>query len=557
MQANISSEDALTFIFEGYKTLLQHITSGNALGVGIFEGVPIDIEAVNKDGQRSVFEGFVDLASGAEIDTEIAKITAPLKRKNGLNTLSDRLDALDFEQLYSEGIIKDSDFVPVEYVVNPPNAVQEGFILSIMLFSLVNQLLNLVEKQTDTAATTSGIAASGVTGPAGAGIYGVIKIAGLVAQAVALAASIVKLSRDFVRIFAPPVRTHKGILLKTLIQKACTKLGYGFETSATLLNKVVYLPSNLNVDRSVASTVIDRPGVIEKGIPNITDYGFSCQQAFELAALLVNGRYALVNGTVQLHSELATYWQKQSTYTMPDIAPVPFMYNTNELNGRFVVSFLTDISDSYTIDNFTGTAYEVVTQAANISNAEAVNIKGVEEITIPVALGNRKDKASAIELAAKALASVIDDVTGALATITFGAVGRANLADQIRTRVGVLQVSDNNHAVPKLLYLEGGRLPENHRDLLSAKALYNSYYFERSFVSNNRRRQRKLYKGVRVPFGFVDFIKTTDNNYFTTAAGESGRIERIEWLLSEDYAIFDYYIEEPYTNNLNESFIEP
>ena len=134
---------------------------------------------------------------------------------------------------------------------------------------------------------------------------------------------------------------------------------------------------------------------------------------------------------------------------------------------------------------------------------------------------------------------------------TFG--GSSDMAGEIQSKVGVLKVSDNSHSVSKLVYLSGGKIPQNHRDLFSAKVLYQKYYNYRSFVQNNFGRQRLVYQSVKIPFGLTSFLQLIDNSYFYDSQNRLGKIINIDWTMMKDFAIVDYWVQEVYAPNLKES----
>lgn len=165
-------------------------------------------------------------------------------------------------------------------------------------------------------------------------------------------------------------------------------------------------------------------------------------------------------------------------------------------------------------------------------------------------MGNRKDSLTGFEQGLASVAGLFDQIAG-----IFG--GRPNLARRIRNKVGVLQVSNNNHVVPKLLWLQGGRIPVNQRDIFSARTLWEKYHSEKSFVQNNYNRQRRIIENEVIPFGLSDFVTLSNNSYFRDENGRVGKITDIEWNMSRDHATISYWIEEVYTRNLKETFIEP
>lgn len=545
VQANITS-DKFTFVLDSYTAIKQRIAGGlNGSTVGIFEGMDFDISALSTEGQLSVFQGFLDMQDGMSIDDENGRIECSIKKLSGINTLSERLETIDFGYLKEIGVITQADYVDVEYVVVKINTALETIISGLMIYNLTKSLIEGVKGLAESIAGFSGISASGVVGIIGATIFLVIKIILQIAYIAAIIVLLVELGRQMINAFVPPIRKHKGALLKTLLEKVATQLGYGFNTSIDDLDYFVYLPSNINTDEYELGGFLSKAGVIEEGIPNATDYGYLGSEIFDLAKKLFNGRYSVVNNIIQFHTELSPYWIKQSTWIKPDVLQKEYKYNTKELKSNINIAFSTDINDEYTIDNFTGTVYQVITDANTIQDEKKKTIVGLDRVSLRVALGNRKDKLTSFEKILARLAGTFDAVTG------------SNLKKKIKNRVGMLKVSDNYHTIPKILYMSGGKIPQTHRQKLSAKVLWEEYHIEKSFIHNNFKRQRRITENEKTPFGFVDFVKLIENSYFYTEDNQQGKVNKITWRLAADYANIDYYVEEVYTKNLKEIKIEP
>jgi hypothetical protein len=65
-----------------------------------------------------------------------------------------------------------------------------------------------------------------------------------------------------------------------------------------------------------------------------------------------------------------------------------------------------------------------------------------------------------------------------------------------------------------------------------------------------------IHEGVKIPFGFADFLTLIDNSYFYNINGNTAQVTKIQWNVSHDYAIVDYRVQQVYTTNLEETFIE-
>lgn len=551
VQATITT-DNIIFVREERAKIKQFIEDGLNGGDGIFQGMPYNIKAKNINSQFNAFNGFVDLTDDLQIDDFNQRIIARLKKDDGLDQLETRLKPLSYGFLEEElGLFTDADYVDVDYVIQKKDNLIDILIASIILYLMIKELAEAVK---DTAKAIADVAAhitGGFTGAIAAIIFSVAVAIIQAAYTALILVAVINLSLVLINALLPIVRKHKAITLRTLLSKVSTHLGYTFVGIAEEFDKVVYLPSNPEYDEEDSKTgLIKTFKSINKGIPNSTDFGYKCEDMFGLAATLINGKYTIIGNELHLRSKNDPFYKKLSTYKMPSVREKVKRYNTDKLNGLRIFNFLTDITDDYTIDNYEGTLFQVSTDAISSSDEKGKFISGLQEVTYNVALGTRKEVVNPLLVALKAVAKVIDG-----ATKTFGK--GTNLAARVKDRRGVLVVSNNNHQIAKLLWLENGNIPPNQRDLFSAKSLYDKYHNYESFVANNFGFQRLVFKNVKVPFGFEDFLKVINNSYFTDQNGKEGKIESIKWNLAGDFAIVDYWLEEVYTKNLKETTIEP
>ena len=554
-QPAITTEE-FEFILSSYTALKAWIDAGN-----IFQGVPFTMSALSTVPltlpNNTLFDGYVDLRD-ANIDDTNGVISANVRYKDDVSSVSARLQALDYGYLYANGTYEDADFEDCSYAVVKIDYTVEAFTQSITLYLMVKQSIELVRIVQKNIAEIAAFFTAGAPLPAASIAYAVATALINIAFAAALMIQILKLGTDLLLAFVQPKRKHKCISYFKLISKVCNYLGYGFITSVTEMTFYKYLPSNINVDEyDGLRGFLGIPKTITNGLPNVLDTGYRCTEMFELVRNMFNGRFAVIGGNIEFHSELSPVWYSFSTFEMPDILEPPYTYNTDELKSNVFISFATDITDGYTIENFEGTNYQVITRQNVTSDPKGVVIENLEERAFPVALATRKDSLNGFEKTLKVLASIIDGVVNTISTLFFIS-GSSNLAASIADKIGIMKVETNNHRVPKVVYLdETGKMPANHRALLSAKYLWNNYIDEVSFIADNYRRQRKVFTGVEIPFGWSDFQKLINNSYFVTQDGTRGKVTDIEWTISKDRAVISYWIEERYTTNLVETYIEP
>ena len=519
-------------------------------GIGIFEGSTFKLTAFNDDNSVTTFDGFVDLANEYEDLIQEGESRVRIKSKVDLNELQERIEALTYGYLESKGLVDSSDYVTVDYVVDKKDNAVDILISLIVLYLMVKELAESIERTSDSIAKVAAYFGTGVTGPAISIVYAIAVAAINLAYTVVMAAAIIQLGRDLINTFIPPKRQHKAIRLRKALEVVATRLGYTFVSPIEEMDKVVYLPSNPNLDEFDPFGFIKKVKGTQKGIPNTQDYGYNCLDMFQLCKDAFRAKLVVVGDELHLRALNDPYWVKQSTYDLKEVDPLIQVkrYNTNEIVFDKIIQFDTDITDEWTLDNFKGTNYEIFTEPKTVKNQQAVSIKGAETVRLPVCLGNRKEKLNALENGLFAIANSIDEISG-----IFGRKG--NLAKSVYGKVGVLKTSSNFHSKPKLLWLDDNRLPSNHRDLFSAKTLYNKYINYDSFVLNDYYGQKIVYNDVIIPFGLNDFVKVIENSYFKFN-GESAKITKLEWDIQNDTATASFWERKPYTKNLKESTIE-
>ena len=538
-QANITT-DKFSWVNENAVAINDWIAGGlTGATPGIFEGMPLRIQIFNQDNTFNAFKGMIDFNDFTIISP--VEVEAQVKKQSGLNELSDRLEGITFGLLESEGILTSSDYQDCNYVVQNEIVLIELVLLNISIYLLAEQIADGVNRVGEIIADSTGHATGGGPfGAIGSALYLVIRLVIETIYLAAITLALIELIKQLIELLVPQKRTHKTLSLKKGLEAIADKLGYTLITNIDLLDEIYFLPSKPQAEQPIGS-----------GIPNVADFGYQASEWVELCRDLFNAKVAVLNDN-ELHFRFIgdPFWIKTASYSLPDVLLESSQYNTEDLKSNFLFSFQTDEADKYTLENFEGTNYEVITAPINISNQNNILTKGLNEVRIPCALGTRKDDLNIVETTLKAVGTAADKVIN-----FFG--GNSDFASKIKKRVGLMKVSQNIHNVPKLLYLDSdGNLPKNHRTQLRAKVFYDGYWEYESFVTNKAIRQRKVYEGVEVPFGFEDFLKLIDNSYFTTIDGKIGKAIQIKWTPARDKAIMDFWIAEVYTNNLFETKIE-
>ncbi len=552
VQPKIDIEE-FTFVNQEAQTVRDWIAAGR-----IFEGIPFKIDTYNSRTSSNSFDGFINCSNGVEIFDD-RTLKAKLEQSKSWFSVRERMQGVTMSYLESIGVFTDSDYTKVKYVVEKNDNALEILMTSVMVFILTVQLIEQVGDISDdiNKVNTASIPIINPGVPptisfnTGAIIYASLSLALRIIETVAILAALINLAIQVFELLLPIPRTHRTIKLRTALEKISNYLGYTFSSPIPLLDKLVYLPSNLEADDvNLLTGIINIPRGTRSGLPNESDFGFTGLEFFELCERMFKAQLKVEGNTLEFRTGNDPYWQQTATYQMPNFLRKVKRYNTDELVFSRLIRFDTDeIADEWTINNFKGTNYQIITDDTSITDRAARYITKHETIAFPVCLGSRKSELNPLENALAKLAGVFDSVIN-----LFG--GNINLSGRITSRIGVLKVGTNNTTKPKILYVNGTKLPPNHRDLFSAKALYDGYINEISFVLNNFGGQKALYSLEGLPFGFEDFLKTIENSNFVDSDNNNAKFRTLNWLISGDTASGEMEQHEIYAPNLTETYIE-
>lgn len=538
--------DNFTFNGEARQIILDWIAQGR-----IFEGLPLEITVFNNQPQESTFRSILEFTKGYVELPDNGKIEVALDKERSLINFFDKISTISYGYLEFIGVFNESDYIDLDYIVEKKFNFTETVISGIVIYLLTKETAEAARRASKAIADISGETAGGTTGPAGAAIISVAVALIEVIYTLALLTALINLATNLFEFFIPPRRTHKAITLDTLLRNVCSYYGYELVLEDKYFQSIVYLPSNQNLDEIGGIGTITRPRGTNRGIPNSSDRGYIVSEMFEIAKELYDGKYAIINDNqIHLRPRSSNFWVRQSTWEKPDVLVTSKEYNSADLISTRTIEFATDLNDIFTIDNFTGTVVEIRTDVITELNRDNNLLKGLERTQFGLALGNRKNRLNPFEKYLQLLASIIDATTGFLG-------GGTRFSSRIKNRVGLLKVSQNDHAVAKLLYSQNGRLPTNHRLMLNARYLYETYYLDTSFVRDNYRGQKAVYRSQRIPFGLEDYKQLTDNPYFRDSSGAISKIIKFTWQIESDSATIDYWTREVYTTNLKEIIIEP
>jgi hypothetical protein len=533
IQANIQTEE-FTFVDEAREEIERHIKLGY-----FYEGLPFKLQVNKGNLNYLAFEGYLDLQSSyTKLSTD--RVVSRIQKLSGLNTFGEKISGLTFGYLDSLGIIKSVD---VEYLVEKRKNFLEIVMTSLMIYLMIKELAELTRRLADNIISFISLLTGGgtFTSIIGSALLLAGKILLDIAYGAIMVKAIIEMTEELMKQFISPVKKYKCCSFFELMRATCQHLGYNFSSSITDLKLFHNLPSNPYEDK------------IETGVPRVEDSSlYNCGDFFNVMSRMFDAKIGIIGDTVYFENLDSDFWVTQSTYELPDVFTDSVRKNGEELAGTRLVSYQTDPLDEWTVENIKGTFYEIKTLQQDYRNGiEYLTINSVDDRVLPYALPNRKNNLNDLERLLKELGQIVDNVVNA-----FG--GSSNLASKVQSRVGMLLLGTDVHSVPRIIPLSGGKLPTDYRDLVSAKTIYEKYIKASSFVLSKNGGQKEVYEGVRVLFGFEDFLQLIENSYFRTSNGSIGKVINVNWTIDKDFAEIDYWIKDPNpTDKLIEEYIEP
>lgn len=557
------SASSLEFAGEVALDIRERIMNGLTGGVGIFEGDPYEIEIGEVGNPVFTFKGYLDYAEGIEF-IGCNEVRVALKKRQGEDWLNDVADGFSFRYLYGKGVITNSDFVKVPYIINYIPDGMQLLILGMSMFMMTKELVgeiqaiaevagDVTDAATPVVGTSVGLGAGVVTAwDIGNIIMVSLKLAAHLAYTIALVIAIKNLIEQIIEQLVPKKRYHLGMSIYTMFEKACQHLGLNFSSQLLSQRKGwVIIPSKGH--RGGEKPQGWKGSWTEKGVPNQDDGMDTFGDLIRTWKKGFNADYKIVNGTFYFERE--DFWNTIGNYQMADVFTDQdrlidrYSPNVEEIIANYSIHWAYDIQDQNTLDNQEGRVFQAITEPNVKQNDDLINLKHLEEVAIGCSLGLRKDSLTKVEEVVKGVAKFIDNLTG-----MFG--GGTSYASQIDARKGSLLLSSHFLTIPKVVVMKGSKLAMNQRSILSAKKLWDDLHYIRSFTEvNGHHNQWLRFETVKVPFCMESFISLMNSNFLNTPDGKEIMIESLKWRIWEDYATINYRVKEKYTNNLKIKYV--
>lgn len=476
--------DTITFQNEALEIIDNHLNT-----IGAQEGIPYDFELTN----GRVLNYFVDFVDGMTVEEDefgATQYKCKIKRRYSNEIFKIQADGYTFENLASNGVAFSSTAVQTPYVIIKNNQLEQGLSLSITLYVMSDALYTAIK---DTVFMVQEFVQA--VDPSPAHLIGAIaKLVAQIAYTVALIIAVVKLAQQLRELLLPKIRYYYANSLLNLIKLGIEYLGY--ELQSTLLDSRRFdfvLPVPLIKEKENIFDILenDLNFAFNKPYPTASDTIRTLGEAIESVLTTYNAKMLVyqdaTSGNKIVRIERRDFVFNTFTSGITTALSIQgtrrngYQLNTNEMYKRQYVKYLTDPNDIHTFNDFDVNDCEDSTEPIVVVNKDLVSIKGFNEVMIPFALGSRKMNLNWIENRLQDLFGFIDTVINALG-------GSSNLVQNINSRIGVLQISEQFFTKTKLLFLVGDgsirKQPANYKDLIGAREI-ETLFHDIDFIGNN------------------------------------------------------------------------
>lgn len=570
-------------------TLYNWFKNGLLGGYGIFEGIPLRIEACDNPASI-VFDGCIDLSS-PETTFQCDCIKASCIETNRVQVLNDRVDGFTFAYLRSIGTITNADYIKVPYVISTiPDWLQ--------VLILITTFIEMVKLIKDSIQTTVGFiqaAASSYPLVWAMAVYSALATASVV-YSIFLTILMINILKMMINEMIQPIKFKYAMKVQTLMSKAASHLGLGF--SSTILQntyknacimpkKSAYLHNAVTID-TFLSNIFSGPGTQRKIYSdnlNSTAYGYyegTFGQLIREMEDVFNAKVVVRNNI--LYFERWDYWNNNSVYTMPNQsseAPFqdPFGTNASELTSNYFVTWMQDAVDENTLDQYNGMSTQMTLKPITFGVKKNILLKGLTEKRLNYALAKRKTSLTIPEIVINKL---LNDLTPIYNTMVFWdntlqvfAAPALPSPVTITNRVGAMLLSSDFTGHQKFFVIESAAKNWNgvsayslhidntrldHLGFTDAYRLCKDYHSASWAVdtlngATKYPNQYLTYKDKEIPLCCYDFSILRDNNIINSCDAKKGRVDSIRWNPHTESAKIDFRIKEVFTKNLSQTVV--
>lgn len=582
----------LTWVNSAADYLNSKLDEGLTGGPGIYYGVPLQMFL---QGQI-IFDGYVDLSSDAQFSCE--KVIAKVREKKKLDWMEKTADSFGFDFLYDQGIITDSDFVKIPYIISDSPDYKQAGLFFLYGFVMVKELIGLVKEVIFVLSDIAGYFSS---------IAGVLKLIFLIGYIIIIVTALIKLTTQMIEELISFIRYHYGMMVKLHFEKACQYLGLTFRSS--IFDQSV--KTNNELSSGLWEKLCLMPKKFKRGFRKneSTDqrgyYSGTFGQFIRDMSAVFNAKFIIKDGYFLF--ERHDFGTSTASWKIPDVRRDFNGTNADEIVSNYLIEFEIDSLDQNTITRYAGTnAKNYITPKVSEPNLENL-ITGSYQPPINFARGYRKNELTRVEEALKSFLSVIDTlltpiyaaidavfsvVTGIVKTVNaiisaINAIipGKSNdikklnvptlssnknsLSQTIGNRIGMLSLSGDATEKDKIFLVEGSgwdvRITQDNETKLTASNLWYWYHYISSMVPSTNKpngNQCYTYEIPSIPFCIEDYNQVRGFNNLNqgetniiSPSGNPAKLLSLKWNIYNNKASIKYKEEKLYTDNLQETLL--
>lgn len=497
------------------KIINQWLADGLNGGLGIYEGIPFQIQVCNSN--LVVFNGICDLShEDTKFNCDIVQITLRDQREDMIKQLFSSISFSYLATPVQNGgpapgawSITSNDYIEIPYQVNTVPDYFDFLLCVNSIMHVINQIEKIVKEVV--GMITSGLTTfSSILGiPAAVGfvievIYWLIELSINISCVIDLVSTGIY---ELVGYNTFGGSSHHGLYSKygmnvlLMMQKACAYFGLGFESTlmeTQPLNRLYIMPEKgaWANNQSFASYLFqaftgqgfgsstrkmyDDPYNLQNGGFAYGYFDGSISDLFQQIGDVFNAKPRIIldaQGNPVLHFEVWDAIVLNSGVTMPNISedapfPQPFQTNASELASNYLIQYSKDSTDANTYDTYDGTICQAQFQPINVGTRLNVTLQNLVNKQFAFAQGVRKTQATLPELIFQDVTSVVNGIVGTV-TSTINEIGKLindvtsllpgnlslpspliqNFNFTFTPQIGVLLLTDNTTGVPKLLLL--------------------------------------------------------------------------------------------------------
>ncbi len=554
-------------------------------GVGIIEGVPWKIYLDNERGKRwSLFNGYVDLWK-AQYDN--GKVIAPAVQTGSIDWLNDYADSFSFEYLYETGFFDKSKFIPVPYIVVKKQDAFEIAMTLVTIFLIVDKIRDQI--------TAIAQLATGSANPLE--MSSIPRLILQIVYLILLFASLIPLILNVISILCPPVKYHNVMYVRDLFAIGCKYLNMEFRSSIMdnpEWNDLVIMPEKYNLVENKTGIFAGIAGNFKNSNEKQGFFKGTFGDFLRAMKTMFYGKIVISDSV--LYFEPFDFKLGNGGITVPDRFDNKdkFEFNYDDFFATMIVSFMTDLADRNTIQEYKGTSVQV-SQVPKTSIFQQRNLlRNLNEARIPFALAKTKTELTKIEqllldfstgiqitlnivvtslniaiIAINILISIIQKILKALATIgikikiklePIKKIPTPSIKNLISNRVGVLKMESDFVEVPKIFKIgPGGKMSTSNQSVVNARKLFMDFHSLKSFVSVNGKpsNQFMLKSNPEFPFSSDNYETVINNNAIFTPSGGNGELISLEFNPTKQTASTNYKVRHEYITNLKLVINEP